>query len=94
MKLISISPSTNVKKKLMAVFEVDKKMKTVHFGSKDSSDFTKSGDEKAKTNYLARHRVREDWTDPLTAGALSRFILWNKSTLRESIADFKKRFNL
>ena len=27
-----------------------------------------------------------------SAGALARYILWNKKTLSDSIADFKKRF--
>ena len=32
----------------------------------------------------------EDWNDPMTAGALSRWILWGKPSLRESFNDFKK----
>jgi len=30
----------------------------------------------------------------MSAGALSRWILWNKPTIEASKADFKKRFNL
>ena len=58
------------------------------------SDFTKHRDEERKKRYIDRHKARENWSDPMTAGALSRYILWNKPTLRASIADYKKRFNL
>lgn len=65
-----------------------------HFGASGMSDFTKHGDEDRKERYLDRHRKNENWRDPKSAGALSRFILWNKPTLRESIADYKRRFNV
>ncbi len=91
MKLVSIKPSTRPDKKLMATFDDGT---TTHFGQKGAGDFTKSGDEEKKANYIARHRVNENWNDPKSAGALSRFILWNKPTLSASIRDFKERFNL
>ena len=47
-----------------------------------------------KDSYLRRHRAREDWTNPLTAGALSRWILWDLKTLNGSIKKFKKKFKL
>jgi len=68
--------------------------KVVSFGAKGMSDFTKHKDEERKELYLTRHKKNEDWKDPMTAGALSRWILWNKPTLKASIDDFKKRFNL
>jgi hypothetical protein len=91
MKLVSIKPSTRADKKLMAEFDDGT---ITHFGQKGAGDFTKSGDEEKKANYIARHRVNENWNDPKSAGALSRFILWNKPTLSASIKDFKNRFNL
>ena len=30
----------------------------------------------------------------MTAGSLSRYVLWNKPTLRGSISDYRKRFQL
>ena len=82
-------------KKKMAVFMMsDGTRQTVYFGQAGASDFTKNKDPKRKENYLERHRARENWNDPLTAGALSRWVLWNMPTLKASIADFKKRFNL
>lgn len=90
-KLKSIKPSTRPDKKLMAEFDDGT---TTHFGQKGAGDFTKTGDEEKKANYIARHRVNENWNDPKSAGALSRFILWNKPTIAGSVRDFKQRFNL
>lgn len=93
MKVI-IKPSTRKNKKLMAVFyDKGQKIKSVHFGAKGYSDFTKHKDPKRKKNYLARHS-NENWNDFMSAGSLSRWILWNKKTLRSSIKDYKKKFNL
>jgi hypothetical protein len=95
MKLIHIKPSTNASKKYMAVFEKpDGRTKTVHFGAAGMTDFTLSKDEARKERYLARHRANENWNQPDTAGALSRWILWNKPTVTASIADYRRRFSL
>ena len=92
---VVIKKSTNPKKKLMAVlYDKDNKTKTIYFGSAGMSDFTKHRDEKRKQLYINRHKKRENWDVPDTAGSLARWVLWNKKTLRESIADYKKRFNL
>jgi len=74
--------------------ECGKKEVIVSFGQKNASDFTKHKSEERKKLYLDRHKANEDWNDPMTPGALSRWILWNKKTLKASIADFKKRFKL
>jgi len=91
-------------KKYMVIFYDDKReenkmgspphnpFKRVHFGAKGMSDFTIHKDEERKERYLNRHRAREDWNDPYTAGALSRWVLWNKPTLKASWNDYKKRF--
>jgi L-rhamnose mutarotase len=68
--------------------------KTVSFGAAGASDYTIHKDDERKRLYLLRHEKNEDWNDPITPGALSRWILWNKKTLKASIDDFKKRFNL
>ena len=99
---VQIKESTKQDKKLMAIFYKDnKKIKTVHFGSKPNKDFTiyskeldKKGANKKKENYIKRHQVRENFNDFMTAGSLSRFILWNKPTLQDSIKDYLKRFKL
>jgi len=95
MKLLYVRRSDRKGKKLVAQFSLDSGSKrTVHFGSAVSTTYTEGATDIKKNAYLARHKVRENWNDPLSAGALSRWILWNKRSLRASIADFKKRFNL
>jgi len=93
---VEIKPSTQKDKKLMAIFYDDngKKIKTTHFGAKGMSDYTIHKDKERKERYLDRHRKRENWNDYMTAGSLSRWILWNKPTLKASIVDYKKRFKL
>ena len=81
-------------KKMKAVLLGDKTKKTLHFGAKGMSDFTKHKDKKRKKRYLARHAVRENWNVPDTAGSLSRWILWNKDTIKASKIDYAKRFSL
>lgn len=93
-KLKKIVSSKNPKKKYDAYFIVDGKSKIVSFGAYGYSDFTLHHDEKRKERYINRHRKNENWDDVTSPGALSRWILWNKKTLKESIKDFKKRFNL
>jgi hypothetical protein len=93
-KKVTIKKSTNPKKKYMAIFyENNKKIKTTHFGCAGMSDYTKHKDPARKQRYMNRHKSREDWSNPMSAGSLSRYILWNKPTLRASINDFKRRFN-
>ena len=92
---VVIKKSTNDTKKYMAIFyDGSKKVKTTHFGAFGMSDYTKHRDTKRKKRYMSRHRTRENWHNYMSAGALSRWILWNKPTLRDSKADYKKRFNL
>ena len=94
MKVV-ISKATQKGKKYQAqFFDNGKKVKTTAFGAEGMSDFTKHKDEARKKRYDDRHRARENWNDYKSAGALSKWILWNKPTLRGSIADYKKRFNL
>ena len=68
--------------------------KTVSFGQKMASDFTKHKDKYRKEAYIARHKNNEDWikSGAKTAGFWSRHVLWNKPTLKESIDDIDKRF--
>jgi hypothetical protein len=83
-------------KKYTAIFYDDnrKKIKTTHFGSAGMSDYTKHKDEERKQRYLDRHRANENWNDYMSAGSLSRWILWHKSTISASYNDYLKRFGL
>jgi hypothetical protein len=96
LKLISIKKSTRSDKKLMATFSDGT---ITHFGASGYQNYGGVGkerhlDKERKERYIERHKSRENWSDPRTAGALSRFVLWNKDTLKSSILDYKKRFNL
>tara|TARA_B100001027_G_C16214485_1_gene306739 strand:- start:311 stop:610 length:300 start_codon:yes stop_codon:yes gene_type:complete len=98
MKVI-IKKSTNPKKKYMAVFygNIDgkkKKIKTTHFGAAGMSDYTKHKNPSRKRRYLSRHRGREKWNDYMSAGSLSRYILWGEPSFRASVQKYKKKFNL
>jgi hypothetical protein len=82
-------------KKWDAVFERNGREKVVPFGARGMSDFTKHKNVTRKQRYIKRHSgMGESWNKPDTAGALSRWILWNKPSFRESLADYKKRFGL
>jgi len=65
-----------------------------HFGAAGMSDYTKHKNPERMRRYRARHKARENWSDPRTAGALALYVLWNKPSLKASIADYKRRFNL
>ena len=94
LKLISVHHSTAKGKKFAAILEENGHQHIVHFGAKGYSDFTQHHDEDRKERYLKRHKKREDWSDPLTAGFWSRWVLWNLPDLKESIEDVKHKFHL
>ena len=84
---VVISKSTRQDKRLKAEFD----KKTIHFGAKGASTYIDHKDKKTKANWQARHRVRENWTDYDSAGALSKHVLWNKRTLSESIRNLNSK---
>ncbi len=92
MKLVSITKSDRPEKRLKAVFEDPKR--TIHFGFKGGSTFIDEQDDAKRKAYIARHKVRENWNDPTSPGALSRYILWEKPTLQSAIGAYRRRFNL
>ena len=94
---VTITDSTNPKKKLMAIFTNDdgKKIKTTHFGQDGADDYTITNDKEQRTRYRNRHKKDLDTNDYKKAGYLSWFLLWGDSTsLQENIKSYKKRFNL
>ena len=76
-------------KKWRAIFENGR---TTDFGHLAYEDYTDHKDEQRKIRYLNRHRKRENWDDPYSAGALSRWILWNEPTIEKSLKDYRRRF--
>jgi len=97
---ITLKKSTRSDKKYMVIIHLDKSKskskKTVHFGAKDYSDYTKHKDPERKERYIARHKKTENWNKSgiTSAGFWSRWILWNKPTFKGSITDTEKRFNI
>ena len=92
---LTISESTNKDKKLKAVFFDDnkKKIKTIHFGLKNSTTYLDTGDEKLRSAYRARHRAVYDKSPPMSASHLSYLILWGNSTdINKNIASYKKKY--
>ena len=107
-KLVSITTSDEKDKKYDALFRCKdcpckasekpncgREEKTISFGAKGMSDYTKHKNATRKARYIKRHSgMGENWNKPDTAGALSRWILWNKPSFRDSVADYKRRFGL
>ena len=86
---IIIKPSSNPSKKYDAIID-DKK--TISFGQRGASDYTKHKDDERKQRYIARHKKNEQWDNINTAGFYSKNILWNKKTITESIRDTNNKF--
>lgn len=78
----------------------------IYFGAPGYTDFINKSNkatkvhnrpaEETKELYLNRHKKNENWTiDGLfTPGFWSRWILWNKPTLKGSIRDLSNRFGI
>lgn len=90
--VIILQKSNHPAKKLMVTIG----NKTIHFGAKNYSDYNKHKDKSRMYRYLKRHRSRENWSKSgiKSAGFWSKWILWNKPGLLESIKDTEKRFNI
>ena len=85
---IVIKHSDKPDKKYMAIID---DRKTIHFGQKGASDMTQHKSEDRKNRYILRHQKNEDWNNIYTAGFWSRWILWNKPSISESIRDTNNR---
>jgi len=96
-KLIGVYESTTKNKKLVALFNVNDKLKKVNFGSKNSKTYLDHFNDIKRENYIKRHTAlgTEDYNDPLSPASLSIHLLWGPTTsLSDNIIIFKKKFNL
>lgn len=94
---IVMKRSNKSDKKYMVIITDNKgKKKTVHFGAKGYSDYTKHKDAERKGRYVTRHKAKENWSKSgiNTPGFWSRWILWNKPGLKTSIKDTERRFKI
>jgi hypothetical protein len=76
-----IQKSTRAGKRYMATYANGK---VVHFGQAGGQTYIDHGDKAKREAYLARHKKRENWNDPFSAGSLSRYLLWGDSTNLET----------
>ena len=65
----------------------------VHFGADGYEDYTTHRHPARRKRYIERHRG-EDWTRDgvMTPGWLSRYILWEKPSLREAVASANRMY--
>lgn len=91
-----LQKGTGAKKYKVTIHYPNGSRKTVQFGAKGYSDYTKHKDTERMNRYDARHRSRENWTSSGidTAGFWAKWILWNKPTLQASINDTSRRFGI
>lgn len=92
--LVSIVPARDGVHKYLATFNDNGVKRMIKFGAVGYEDYTQHKDPNRRLAYIARHRAREDWNNPMTPGALSRFILWEKTSLRSALLDYRRRFRL
>ena len=108
LKLLRVVPTPQLSKKYAAVFVLPNgRQRTVRFGT--SSNYVSNPRKTARDRaaYIARHRVNENHGDPLTPGALSRWLLWGERrslsrwllwgesrSLARNTAAFRRRFRL
>jgi len=65
----------------------------VHFGQEGGQTYIDHGDKLKRENYIKRHKARENWNDPFSAGSLSRYLLWGDSTdLETNHQAFMRKF--
>ena len=86
---VIIKPSNRKEKKYMAIVDDSK---TIHFGQAGASDYTLHKDKERTQRYIKRHRANEDWSNPLTPGFYSRWVTWEKPTLKEAVSNINHKF--
>lgn len=96
---VDIKSNDSGEKRMTAVFydKEGKKIKTVHFGQRvptGKGAYPDHKDDDIKKAWVARHEVRGTFNDPMTASALSRWILWGEKTISASIKAYKNKFDL
>ena len=96
LKLLRVVPTPGVSKKYVAgVVLPNGRQRTVRFGTGSNYVSNPRKTARDRAAYIARHRVNENHNDPLTPGALSRWLLWGESrSLARNTAAFRRRFRL
>jgi len=87
-KFIELKKSNRSDKKYMAIFQNRKtgRNKTIHFGASGMEDYTIHKDKARMENYIKRHGgMGEDWSNPVSAGWWSRWLLWSKPEFKDAL---------
>ena len=85
---IIIKPSHLPDKKFDAIIN---NKKTIPFGARGMSDYTKHKDKDRKNRYLERHK-NDNYKNPLYPSFYSNNLLWSKPTLKKAIQDTNRRY--
>ncbi len=93
-KVVKFKKLRGNKKKYEITFDKNGKKYTRKFGAAGMSDFTIHKDKERRERYISRHKKDLKTKDPMKPGYLSMFILWNKPSLRASLADYKRRLGV
>jgi len=97
-KTIVYLKKSNKKEKKWMVYIVNPKGggKTIHFGARGMSDYTKHKDKNRMKRYSNRHNRKETWSKAgiRTAGFWSKNLLWNKPSFTASKRDIARRFGI
>ena len=89
---VVISKSDNKNKKYKAVIDG---RKTIHFGHSSYDDFTTHNDSKRRDNYIARTSKQDHSKQNVASPAwMSRFILWEKPTLKGAVENANKNIKI
>lgn len=87
--------STNKTKKFMVKYinNNTNKINTIQFGASGYTDYTINKNDYIKNLYINRHK-HDKINNPLFAGFWSKNLLWNLKTLKESIIDTERKYNI
>jgi hypothetical protein len=84
--LIDVRKCPSGKSKLQAIFDDGTR---VCFGSPTSTTFAEGASLEKRNAYLKRHSVNENW-NVRSKGALSRWVLWEKRSIKDGIKSYNK----
>jgi len=93
-KVLKFKKLKGGKKKYEITFEKNGKTYVRKFGAQGMSDFTIHKDRERRERYISRHKKDLRTNDPTRPGYLSMYILWNKPSVKTSLADYKRRLGV
>ena len=87
---VEISKSSRTDKKYKATAN----NKTVHFGARGYTDFTKGAGDARRDRYIKRHKKNEDWSKAnlMSAGFLARHVLWEEPTVSGAVQKLNRKY--